>query len=76
MSGSATPRASTRLRMISMAVDRSLLFALCLGWSTTEAPPWRSRPRFGVVLVAIVVPNAPAATSTMKMRVQEEVFLI
>jgi hypothetical protein len=45
ISGSATPRASTRLRMISIDVLRSLLLAFVFGDSTTDAPPCRSRPR-------------------------------
>ena len=44
ISGSATPRASTRLRMISMAWSRVPWSVSSRGCSTTEAPPWRSRP--------------------------------
>src|SRR3954470_8565364 len=67
ISGSATPRASTRLRMISIAVFRSLLLALVLGESTTDAPPWRSRPRWGVFPETIVAASIPKARTMMPM---------
>ncbi len=54
ISGSATPSESTRFRMMFTAwpsVPDSTL-APFLGASTTEIPPWRSRPSWGVVSVA------------------------
>ena len=54
ISGSATPSESTRFRMMLTAwpnVPGSTLTP-CLGASTTEMPPWRSRPSWGVVPVA------------------------
>ena len=68
MSGSATPRASTRLRMISMAWSRTPEGTLLRGWSTTEAPPWRSRPSWGELPEARVSPRAPAASTRTPIR--------
>ena len=48
MSGSDTPSASTRLRMMLMAWLSTPDFTLCLGASTTDAPPCRSSPSLGV----------------------------
>src|ERR1043166_7663461 len=48
MSGSATPRPSTRCRMMSTALSIEPLSGLPFAVSTTEIPPWRSRPSFGV----------------------------
>ena len=68
MSGSATPSASTRLRMISIVSFRASSVTSLVGWRTTDTPPWRSRPSWGVVSVANTAARAPMATTTMKMR--------
>src|SRR5207248_6676597 len=68
ISGSATPMASTRLRMISMAWSSVPDFTLFLGWSTSEAPRWRSRPWWGVLPDAMVAPSRAKAMTMMPMR--------
>jgi len=45
--GSMVPKLSTRLRMTSMATSSESDLYLPTGESTTETPPWRSRPRTG-----------------------------
>ena len=47
--GSTTPKLSTRLRMMSTATSSESGLYLPTGESTTEMPPWRSRPSTGVV---------------------------
>src|SRR4051794_20698376 len=64
MSGSATPRASTRFLMISMAWSSTLAGTLVLGWSTTDAPPCRSSPSWGLLPDATVAARAPKATTS------------
>ena len=54
ISGSATPRASTRWRMMAMASLMVSLSVSPLGWSTTDTPPWRSRPSSGLLPAAKV----------------------
>ena len=48
ISGSATPSASTRLRMISIVWSIVSESVGCDGASTTDTPPCRSRPSSGV----------------------------
>ena len=47
ISGSATPRPSTRLRIISTVWSSSNSSAGWVAISRTETPPWRSRPSKG-----------------------------
>ena len=47
ISGSRVPKLSTRLRMMSMATSRVSDLYLPTGDSTTDMPPWRSRPSTG-----------------------------
>ena len=55
ISGSATPRLSTRLRMMSTATSSGVGACTCpTGARTTEMPPWRSRPSTGCVARASV----------------------
>src|SRR5215471_5177209 len=49
MSGSATPRASTRLRMMFSDWSSWPPVAFLVGDSTTDTPPWRSRPSWGLL---------------------------
>ena len=58
ISGSATPSASTRLRMMSIAWSSTPLSTVAFGCSTTEAPPCRSRPSCGLLPVTSVRPRA------------------
>src|SRR5262245_59280960 len=68
MSGSATPRASTRFRMMSTAWSMVSSFSTGpLGCSTTETPPWRSRPRTGELPARKVQRRRPRVTTTKKM---------
>src|SRR5437879_1792083 len=64
MSGSATPRASTRARMIEIDVLSTPLSTFFSGWRTTERPPCRSRPRSGELPAASVAPRATTARPT------------
>jgi hypothetical protein len=67
-SGSATPRESTRLRMISTALARASLFASLVGARTTEMPPWRSRPSCGDVSLTSTTPSGTSTTRMLRMR--------
>ena len=69
ISGSATPSASTRLRMMSTAWSiESLLTFFPTGWSTTEMPPCRSRPRIGSLPEISVAPRARTVTRIVPAR--------
>ena len=67
ISGSATPRLSTRSRIFSTARSRlsSLYSVPGLGCWVTEMPPCRSRPSAGLLSVMMVSSNAPYATTMM-----------
>ena len=52
---SLTPNELMRLLMMLMAsLSVSVDTFFLAGWSTTETPPWRSRPRNGRLSVTIV----------------------
>src|SRR5438874_923507 len=63
MSGSATPMASTRLRMISIDWSSTPESTLFFGASTTDAPPCRSSPSWGELPATRVASSAPTATA-------------
>ena len=71
ISGSATPNASTRLRMIS--TERSIasgvtsLVSVGWPWSTTSTPPCRSRPSTAG-LIAIATSDAATRPMTTARR--------
>ena len=64
-SGSAMPRASTRLRMISAAVSSVDTSDPSTGNSTTETPPCRSRPSAGRFDDNNVPTNIPTTTTVV-----------
>ena len=59
MSGSATPRASTRSRMMVSAWSSCSSDASPVGASTTDTPPWRSRPSSGLLPATRVAIRPP-----------------
>src|SRR5918997_5906811 len=62
ISGSATPRASTRSRMMLRAWSSCSPDASPVGASTTDTPPCRSRPSSGLFPEATVAASPPKAT--------------
>ena len=72
ISGSATPSASTRLRMMSTALSSDAsFFTSPTGASTTEMPPWRSRPRTGAFPEMSVARKVPTTSTRVTVRNQK-----
>src|SRR5207247_2176242 len=76
MSGSATPRASTRSRIRSRAFSITPLSVRAGACSTTERPPSRSRPSRGRVLVRNPATLAPTKRATTTSEAVNPRFLI
>ena len=67
-SASATPRASTRLRMMSTATSSEPSSGSPTGTRRTEMPPCRSSPSTGVLPEMIVAARAPSTTTNTVTR--------
>ena len=65
ISGSATPIASTRERMISTATSSATASYSPSGCNVIDAPPCKSRPSDGASPLATVKPTETTATSKM-----------
>ena len=78
ISGSATPSESMRLRMISIARSSVSGLVWVFGFSTTETPPFRSRPSCGRCSASSELLMASTVTSrnpTSRFRCRFRIYL-